>query len=340
MLAGKFPWLCGPGLTALGLLLGCEGTVSAEDPGAARLAPAKVAPEPAGVKQPGDEWAHVPVPPEEGPRLAPLRLAVPIRAKPVPTAPVVGVLRVGARVARSKEPVTLRECPGGWYAVRPFGFVCAGPDATTQLEHPVAKAIQVEPDRSKAMPYKYAFVRSTAPNYLRVPTKAEQFKHEMRLERHLRNWKKLQHEWDALTVGANDVPLDERGIALGKIPEHAVPMDQSERYGGNGDDRVPWWLAGERRIPNISSFRAPAYAVIADRVKRHAGVALIGTFVADEQAQSRRFAISTDARLLPADKLKADSGSPFHGNDIRGIGLPVAFARHARATFYRLENGR
>jgi hypothetical protein len=317
-----------------GLAFGCEGLVSAEDPPAAGLKAEKNS-----VKVDADDWSNVPVPPADGPELAPLRMIVPVRAKPKPDAPVLGVLRVGARVARSPEPVTLRECPGGFYAVRPRGFVCAGSDATTKLDHPIARAIQVEPDRTKPMPYKYAFVRGAAPNYMRIPTKDEQFKYEMRLERHLRNWRKLHEEWDALDVGANDVPLDERGLAVGAIPDHARPMDLSERFGGNGDDRVPWWLAGERRIPNLSSFKAPAYAVIADRVRRHAGVALIGTFVTGEASQNRRFAISTDARLLPADKLKADSGSPFHGAEIRGVGLPVAFARHARAAFYRLENG-
>lgn len=335
MVSGKIGRLSASAALAFGLLLGCEGAVSAEDPGSAKIEPRLVG----GAKLQGDDWSLVPVPAEDGPKLAPLRLTVAVKSKPEPTAPVVGVLRLGARVARSKEPVTQRECAGGWYAVRPYGFVCAGKEATTQLDHPIVRAIQAEPDRSKAMPYKYAFVRATAPNYLRIPTKDEQFKYELRLERHLRNWRKLQEEWDALDVGANDVPLDDRGLAIGKIPEHARPMDQSERYGGNGDDRTPWWLVGERKIPNISSFKAPAYAVIADRVRRHAGIALIGTFVAGEEAQSRRFAISTDARLIPADKLKADSGSPFHGYEIRDVGLPVAFARHARAAFYRLENG-
>jgi hypothetical protein len=87
----------------------------------------------------------------------------------------------------------------------------------------------------------------------------------------------------------------------------------------------------------LSSFRAPAYAVIADRLKRHAGVALIGTFVAGAEAQERRFAISTDARLLPADKLKADSGSPFHGYDIRKLGLPVGFAQRDEATYWEQD---
>ena len=79
--------------------------------------------------------------------------------------------------------------------------------------------------------------------------------------------------------------------------------------------------------------------MIADRVKRHAGLALVGTFVAGPEAQGRRFAISADLRLVPADKLKADSGSPFHGYSIRDIGLPVAFARRAGARLWRVDKG-
>jgi lipoprotein-anchoring transpeptidase ErfK/SrfK len=155
----------------------------------------------------------------------------------------------------------------------------------------------------------------------------------------LRSWTKLHAKWDALDVGANDVPLDESGIASGAIPEHAAPMSENVRFGGNGDDRVPWWLEGDRRIPNISSFKAPSFAVIADRLKRHAGVSLIGTFVAGDAAQDRRFAIATDARLIPADKLKAESGSPFHGVDIKKVGLPVAFAQKDGTNFYDFSGG-
>lgn len=324
-------------ISALSLLAlaGCDGFFGKSDPGAA-----KVKPENGGAKLDEEDWSAVPVPPEDGPRLAPVSMTVPIYPKPDKHADAIGYLRVGARVARSATPVDRRDCPDGWYAVRPMGFVCAGPDATIKLDHPTAKAIQVEPHREWAMPYRYAFTRAIAPNYLRIPKKDDQFQYEMRLERHLRNWKKLAEKWDVLTVGANDVPLDKDGYAIGGIPEHAQPLDQSARFGGDGRDEIPWWLVGERRIPNISSFRAPPYAIIADRVKRHTGVALIGTFVAGPDAQNRRFAISTDARLLPADKLKADSGSPFHGFSVRDTGLPVAFARKAGATWWDVKEGK
>jgi hypothetical protein len=280
------------------------------------------------------------VPDPDGPQLAPVSLAAAVLEAPSQGAEAIGYLRVGAKVARTAEPVSREGCEAGWYGVHPVGYVCADKDVTTDLEAPLVRAIHVEPDRSQPMPYKYAFVRSVAPNYLKVPSKSDQFKYEMRLERHLRNWKKLTKKWDKLEVGANDVPLDEEGFAQGAIPESARPMDMSERYGGSGDDTIPWWLEGDRKIPNISTFNAPPYAVIADRIKRHAGVALIGTFIGGDDSQNRRFAISTDARLIPADKLKADSGSPFHGFSLRDVGLPVAFARKAGATYWTLEGGK
>ncbi|HVR20377.1 MAG TPA: L,D-transpeptidase, partial [Polyangiaceae bacterium] len=323
------------GLGLVTLLGGCAGGEGDGEP-----ALVKVKPENGGPSVAVHDWSKIPVPAENGPKLAPVAMNVPVRAEPGATAETIGYLRAGARIARSTEPVSQRECPGGWFAVRPVGFVCAGADATVKLDHPIARALSVEPNRAKPMPYKYAFLRAIAPNYLRVPNKNEQVTYEMRLERHLRNWSKLREKWDALDVGANDVPLDPRGLAVGKIPEEASPMDQSARFGGAGDDRVPWWLEGGRRIPNLSPFKAPPYAVIADRLNRHAGVALIGTFVAGNEAQGRRFAISTDARLIPADKLKADSGSPFHGGEIRAIGLPVAFPYKPGARFYTIEGGK
>ncbi|HKO49654.1 MAG TPA: L,D-transpeptidase [Polyangiaceae bacterium] len=324
------------GLAVLAWAAGCNGPnpFDQKDPAASRLKP-----ENSGIITDPSDFSRVPVPPADGPQLVPIAMTVAVMRKPDPKAETLGYLRLGARVARSEKPVANEGCPDGWYAIRPAGFVCAGLNATLQLDHPLARAIQVEPDRSKPMPYKYAFLRSIAPNYMRVPSKAEQFSYEMRLERHLRNWTKLHHKWDALDVGANDVPLDENGIALGAIPEHAQPLDQNARFGGNGDDRVPWWLQGERRIPNVSTFKAPRFAVIADRLKRHAGVSLIGTFVAGPEAQERRFAIATDARLIPADKLKAESGSPFHGVDIKSVGLPVAFARKEGTSYYDLSGG-
>jgi hypothetical protein len=335
----------GHGLDILGLvvLISMVGQGCSRQPDPlGKRAPANVRLESnsANVWKPTAGMSSYPVPAADGPKLAPIAMAVPVRSQPNCTSEVIGQLRVGARVARSDQVVTLRDCPTGWYAIRPVGFVCTGTDATTDLQHPIARAINVEPNRTLPMPYHYGFLRAIAPNYLKVPTKDEQFKYEMRLERHLRSWKKLRSVWDSTDVGANDVALDAEGHAMGALPKNSLIVNPSERFGGDGDERVPWWLVPQRRIPNLSSFRAPGYAVIADRVKRHAGVALIGEFGSSEQAQNRRFAITTDARLIPADKIKASSGSPFHGYDIRNVGLPVAFARSASVKYWHYENGR
>jgi hypothetical protein len=284
---------------------------------------------------------NIPVPPADGPLLAPLVLSASIYARPERAAERIGYLRLGARIARSQEPVSLRDCSGGWYAVRPVGFVCAGDEVSLSLEHPVVRALQTEPNRERPLPYPYAFVRAEVPNYLKVPSSEEQFTYEPGLARHLRDWRKLSHEWDALSVGANAVPLGVDGAALGPIPEHAQPLDMSARYGGDGSDRIPWWLGdGERKVPIFSGFQAPPTAVVSDRIQPQAGVALIGSFIAGEGVQERRFAITTDARLLPADKLRADAGSRFHGASVRGHGLPAAFVRKGGVSYWEVENGK
>jgi hypothetical protein len=283
----------------------------------------------------------IPVPAEDGKKLAPLAMGVSVRGRPDRSANVIGLLRVGARVARSEDVVSHDGCAGGWYAIRPVGFVCADPDVATDLQHPIARAMNVEPDRTKPMPYQYGFLRAIAPNYLRVPSIEEQHKHEMRLDRHLRSWGKLSANWDHVERGANDVPLDGSGLALSSVaPDPKSEQPPTSHFPAVEGDRVPWWLSPRRQIPNLSNFKAPAYAVIADRIKRHAGVALVGSFRAGSDDHARRFAITTDARLIPVDKIKPNSGSAFHGYDLRRSGLPIAFVRSRNARAWRLENNR
>ena len=197
----------------------------------------------------------IPVPPEDGKKLAPLAMGVAVRARPDRNSNLVGLLRVGSRVARSEQIISREGCSGGWYAIRPIGFVCSDQDVTTDLQHPIARAISVEPDRTKPMPYRYGFLRAIAPNYLRVPSVEEQHKFEARLERHLRNWKKLSSTWDQVESGANDVPLDSNGLAredghpLTKITDSDI-----KAFPSLDGDRIPWWLSPRRQIPNLSNF--------------------------------------------------------------------------------------
>ncbi|HEY6077955.1 MAG TPA: L,D-transpeptidase [Polyangiaceae bacterium] len=100
-----------------------------------------------------------PVPPERGPQLGIVAELVIVREATDPRAASLGVLHAGARVARSAEPVSHLGCGGGWYAVRPRGFVCAGPETTLDLSHPTLAAMALPPTLDANLPYTYARAR-------------------------------------------------------------------------------------------------------------------------------------------------------------------------------------
>lgn len=266
-----------------------------------------------------------------GPRLGAVQMVAPIYQKPDRRSAKLGYLRAGGTVTRGEKAVLFDDCQGGYFKVLPAGFVCASDDATTDMKHPILRALTKRPDLSKPMPYAYAFVRAIAPNYFKAPTKKEQITYEMKLKEHLRSYRRLKEKWDEVTVGANDVPLDAQGNAIGAPPLEPPARSDGELFGGDGDDTIPWFFKGGRKIPNISTFKAPDYAVITNRVARHAGLALIGSFMGDD----RRFAITTDARLVPTSKLKPAMGSTWHGVDMtKGWELPLAFVHREGAHRY------
>lgn len=280
-----------------------------------------------------DDPAKIPRP--DGPRIGAVQMAAPIFEKPDRRSPKLGYLRAGGTAVRAEKPVALDDCQGGWYRVLPAGYICAENEASTDMKHPILRALTKRPDLSKPMPYPYAFVRAIAPNYYRVPTKDEQFRYEMSLKRHLKSYGKLKEKWDEIKVGANDVPLDAQGNAAGEPPEEPPPLSDNDLFGGSGDDAIPWYLQGGRQIPNIATFKVPPYAVITNRIARKAGLALIGTFMGPND---RRFALTTDARLVPTSKLKPARGSTFHGVDMtKGWELPLAFVHKEGAHKYDLS---
>ncbi|MBI4701997.1 MAG: hypothetical protein HY744_12740 [Deltaproteobacteria bacterium] len=87
---------------------------------------------------------QVPVPAADGPKLVALVHRTVVRDRPSASAKAIGYLRAGGRVARAAEPYSRKGCPGGWYPVRPRGFVCAGVEASTDLDAPVARVLAAE----------------------------------------------------------------------------------------------------------------------------------------------------------------------------------------------------
>ncbi|WP_437510860.1 L,D-transpeptidase [Sorangium sp. So ce1099] len=291
----------------------------------------------AGAAQTTSENDPATFPRVDGPRIGAVQMVAPIYEKADRRSPKLGYLRAGGTAPRGEKPVSFDDCQGGYYRVLPAGYMCADGDATTDMQHPILRALTRRPDLSRPMPYPYAFVRAIAPNYYRMPSKKEQFQYEMSLERHLRSYKKLKKKWDEIKVGANDVPLDALGNAVGDPPAEPPDLGDSELFGGNGSDEIPWFFKGGRQLPNISSFKVPGYAIITNRIARKAGLALIDTFMGDG---GRRFALTTDARLVPTSKLKPARGSTFHGVDMtKGWELPLAFVHRQDARRYDISGG-
>ncbi|HEX5101777.1 MAG TPA: L,D-transpeptidase [Polyangiaceae bacterium] len=283
--------------------------------------------------------------PDDAPKLAATVIAATVYKLPDTGSRRLGYVRLGGVVKRDKDPVPGRGCKGDFYHVYPTGYVCTD-EATTNLELPLVRAANRRPDLGKPMPYKYAFVRANAPQYLRVPTRAEQEKSEFKLGEHLTWFAEHHAEVQTVILGANDQPLDARGIAVpGMKPPPgfrlSTALSENELLGGAGaNDPIPFWLNGGRQIPNVSGFDVPASSVFADRVRRKTGLSLVGAFDTESDGMKRRFAVTVDLRLIPATKLKPDTGSPFHGIELSDkLPMPFAWVVPSDAKSYELVKG-
>src|SRR5690606_4798542 len=118
---------------------------------------------------------QVPTPPADGPKLVAIEHGAVVRDRPSPNGKVIGTLAAGAQVARAAEPYSTRSCAGGWYPIRPRGFVCAGEGTTLDVNHPVAKLLAGGPSLERPLPYRYGRARrGAAVIYDRLPSHDDQ----------------------------------------------------------------------------------------------------------------------------------------------------------------------
>jgi hypothetical protein len=335
----------GFGLSALlvcGLAAGaCKREASAEIARSAAPAPA-AAPAKTPVVDHGELDTKAP---DDAAKLAATVIAATVYKLPDTGSRRLGYVRLGGIVKRDRDPVPGKGCKGDFYHVYPMGYVCTD-DATLDLNAPLVRAASRRPDLTKPLPYKYGFVRATAPQYLRIPTRAEQEKSEFKLGEHMQWFAEHKAEVQTVIPGANDVPLDARGIAVPglKLPaEYRVStvQNENERLGASTpDEAIPFWLQGGRQIPNVSGFQVPDSAIFADRVRRKTGLSLVSAFDTESDGLKRNFAVTVDLRLIPGTKLKPDTGSPFHGIELtEKLLLPFAWVLSSDTKSYQLVKG-
>jgi hypothetical protein len=284
--------------------------------------------------------------PSDAPKIAATNIASTVYKLPDVGSRRLGYIRLGGTVDRDAEPTRGKGCKGQWYHVFPMGYVCTD-EATIDLEAPLVRAASRRPDSDKPMPYRYGFVRATAPQYLRIPSHQEQLKSEFKLDEQLAWFEQNRKEVQQVVTGANDVPLDGRGIAVPGLTAKpgfrpSPTLSEIELFGGkSAAGPIPFWLDGGRKIPNVSGYSVPEYAYFADRVRRKTGLSFVDAFDTEDEGVHRQFAVTVDMRLIPISKLKPDSASPFHGMEITDkTPLPIAWVNKTDVTTYKLIKGK
>ena len=317
----------------------CKGKSAGAAPGASA---SSVAAAPSAAVDHGE--LDTPVP-KDSPAIGSLVIAATVYKLPDTASRKLGYIRLGGTVARDPDPVRGRGCKGEWYRVYPMGHVCTD-EASIDLNQPLLRAASRRPELNRPLPYRYGFVRATSPQYLRAPSRSEQEKSEFKLAEHLDWFQQNRAEVQKVVLGANDVPLDARGVALAAGrpagSKLSTELSENELFGGQTpNDPLPWWLEGGRKIPNVSGYEVPEYAVFADRVRRKTGLSLVGAFESHSDGLSRRFAVTVDMRLVPTTKLKPDTGSAFHGLALSDkLALPLGWVNAQDARTYKLIKGK
>jgi hypothetical protein len=287
-------------------------------------------------EQGDDAPLHVPPPPSDGPKLVALRGGVPVVDRPAAGAQKLGELAAGAAIARSREPYGRAGCPGGWYAIRPRGFVCAGDGATLRAE--VADLLPAPPELGRPLPYRYGRARTQgAPAYRWLPSAGELREAEPDLGRYLA---KVEKDPGALGAGANDVPIDARGVAAG--PPVLLPGGEGVGEDGKRTEASYFALAGGRAPAPLVALTALGgdLGTKATALRKGSGVAITRTFADGDGAEGgRRFGVTPDGRLVPTDRLQPALGSTWHGVDVEKLGLPVAFVHKYEVHTWRLGRG-
>lgn len=335
-------------LVALGLCLsGCRRDKDAA-PGPTSGAPSGAAPDPTGSVGAADPTssgeaeappppggptlvdlagvAHPPAPIADGaPRLGSTSMLTEVRQKPHPGATKVGYLRAGAVVEMEPGEHGNAGCPGGWRKIKPFGFVCVGPEATLDLQHPIVRALTRRPDFTHKLPYMYGIATHDGPVYGRIPTAEQQKDHEPNLKKHLAKW--VKDKESGATYGL-DVWLKWRA------DKDAVPSALDAMESRTTDAEIPWFLKDGQVVPNLSGKVKAKDAVKIDDFSHHNGVAFVESFL----SEGRRYNVSTDLRVLPADRFRPIRGSEFHGFEIgKDIDFPFALVRKKGAKKYRFD---
>ncbi len=275
-------------------------------------------------------------PEPSGPKLVILRDRTPVMEGPSFGAHVLGEVRLGTVMARSATALSHAECNGGWYAVRPRGFVCAGALAT--LDMGAATYLPKAADLTHPSPTAtVARARRRRPLSAKVPGAADQAAAEPDLAKYL---SRIDPDKEVYGPSANDVPLDTRGVPTGPplLSPTSDGVDASTKRSGASFFGFP----AERGIAVFASFARESAAAPTEgavRLRKTSGVAITASGSVEIGGKTRRFGLTPDGMIVPVDRLKPALGSTWHGIDLEKTGLPVAFVHKLGVHTWTLKKG-
>jgi hypothetical protein len=260
-------------------------------------------------------WAVTAV--EPGPRVYSRDLRLWVYERPDKAAPRLGYLRAGSSSPTSEAPVKGAGCAGGWYPIRPRGFVCLDRSATLDRTDRIVELYEAHPPRTdQRLPYRYGIVRKPGPIFGRLPKLAELGDVEKDFGSRFPEWLSAPGE-----VGAQ---FRQDVWEWGRTPP---------------DPQASWDQKLTRGVPpsltNGASLLSPTLTprpngVVIDHMKPRAGHAMLDTFF----WEGRRYGLTSQLELVPTDRYRPLEGSTFVGVEIgRDVDFPFAYVRRIDAKY-------
>jgi hypothetical protein len=234
-----------------------------------------------------------------------------VHKRPARDAKLLGFLRGGTRVATKGETAAgSKDCPQGWLGIAPGGWVC-GEDVSADRANPILVAASRGPNYAEKLPYMYGTVTRGGPVYGRIPNATQLDEHEPHLDKHLAKWRADKES--GATYGL-DVWLRHEKAKTGD----ALELLESRAT----DEDLPEFLRDNKPAPNLSGLVDSSSAVRVDQVDKRQGRSFVDTFLVD----GRRYNLTPDLVVVPADRFRPIRGSEFHGYPVAELGIAPPFA--------------
>lgn len=254
---------------------------------------------------------------EPGPRVYARSLKTWIFEKPDSSSRKLGYLRAGSSTPTKDKPTSRRGCKGGWYPVRPQGFVCVGPHATLDREDPTVRLFEEHPPRTdQRLPYRYGIVRKPGPIFTHLPKLDELTQVEPDFEERFPTWLSADGE-----IGAK---FRQDIWEWGRAPIEAAVAWQDRLTRG-----VPDLLQLDKVLPSPTLTPRPE-TLILGRMDARVGHSFLDTFF----SEGRRYGLTTYLEVVPTDRYRPIEGSAYHGVEVgREVSFPFAFVRRVGSKY-------